>query len=202
MPLRANISPGFVWRIGLVALVCFAMAMWFLFDGLVTYPRQRVRALEHQRLEEEGRPGEWEDFARQRGWSTADPGEPKTEAEIYTQLILAGVLAPPGLWFLVRFLRARKRWIEADETGLRASWGQQLRFDQIVSLNKKQWAKKGIARITYRQDGRKRGFVLDDWKYEADPTVGILREVEARIDPAQIVGGPPEPPPREPPEPP
>ncbi len=195
MPIRANISPGFVWRLGLVALFCFGMAGWFLFDGTITYPRQRVRALEYQRLEEEGRLDEWAELAEQRGWSAANPGEPKTDADILTQLILAGALVPPGLFFLVRFLMARKRWVEADETGLRASWGQQLEYAQIVALNKRQWAKKGIARVVYEHEGRKRRFILDDWKYEADPTLDILREVEARIDPEQIVGGLPEPPP-------
>lgn len=194
MPVRANISPGFVWRLGLVALFCFAMAGWFLFDGMIKYPRQREQALEYQRLEEADRLDEWPEVAEQRGWSTANPGEPKTEAEIWTQIILAGVLLPPGLFFLIRFLAARKRWIEADETGLRASWGQQLGYDQIVALNKRQWARKGIAKVVYEQEGRKRRFLLDDWKYEADPTEEILREVEARIEPDQIVGGHPEPP--------
>ncbi len=194
MPIRANISPGFVWRLGLVALFCFGMAGWFLFDGTITYPRQRQRGLAYERLEEEDRLDEWEEYAEERGWSTDPPGEPKTEAEIYTQLILAAAIVPPALFFLFRFLVARKRWVEADETGLRASWGQQLQYDQIVTLNKKKWAKKGIAKIVYDDGGRKRQFVLDDWKYEADPTEEILREVEARINPEQIVGGMPEPP--------
>lgn len=210
MPLRANISPGFVWRLGLVALFCFGMALWFLFDGTITYPRQRQRILAdpelreraeaYQELEREGRKHEWEDIARQRDWPLQEPALPRTEAEIYTQLILAGVLLPPALFFLVRFLVARKRWIEADEAGIRASWGQELQYDQILALNKKKWAKKGIAKIVYEEGGRKRRFVLDDWKYKAEPTVAILREVEARIDPEQIFGGFPEPPPEEEPE--
>ncbi len=194
MPIRANISPGFTWRLALVAVFCFGMALWFLFDGLVTYPRQRERALEYQRLEEEGRLDEWEGLAQKRGWSTENPGEPKTEADSYGQFIFAGLLVPPGLIFVFRFLRARKRWIEATETGLRASWGQQLDFEQIVGLDKRQWAKKGIAKVIYEEGGRKRRFVLDDWKFEADPTGEILREVEACIAPDQIFGGRPEPP--------
>jgi hypothetical protein len=42
--------------------------------------------------------------------------------------------------------------------------------------------------------------VLDDWKFEADPTRAILLQVESHIDPAQITGGPPEPPPEDEPE--
>ena len=153
MPIRANISPGFTWRLSLVAVFCFGMALWFLFDGLVTYPRQSERALEYQRLEEEGRLDEWEGLAQKRGWSTENPGEPKTEADSYGQFIFAGLLVPPGLIFVFRFLRARKRWVEATETGLRASWGQQLDFEQIVGLDKRQWAKKGIAKVIY-EEGR------------------------------------------------
>lgn len=208
MPIRANISQGFVWRLGLVTLFCFGMALWFLYDGVVAWPRQREqiladpelseRAEVFQKLKKEGREKhDWPSIAQERGWPTNDPELPRTEVEILGQYVLAGMLVPPALFFLFRFLRARKRWVEADEAGLRASWGQQLQFDQIVLLNKKQWAKKGIAKITYEQGGRKRRFILDDWKFEADPTVSILREVEARIAPEQIVGGPPESPPGE-----
>ncbi len=193
MPIRANISPGFVWRLALVAAFCFGMALWFLFDGLVTYPRQRERALEYQRFEKEKRLDEWEEFAQERGWSTENPGEPKTVADSQEQFVFVGLLIPPGLIFLYRFLRARKRWIEVTETGLVASWGQQVEFDQIVALNKKLWAKKGIAKVIYQVDRRDRRFILDDWKFEADPTEDILRQVEARIDPDQIIGGFPEP---------
>ncbi len=194
MPVRANISPGFLWRLALVALFCLFMAGWFLFDGLWTYPRQRERALEYERLEAEERLDEWEGIAQQRGWPTDNPGEPKTEADIVTQLVFVGLLTPPGLFFLFRYLRARKRWVESTDTGLRTSWGQQLDFDQITTLNKRQWDKKGIAKVAYQQDGRTRRLVLDDWKFEADPTTAILREVESRIDAEQIVGGEPEPP--------
>ena len=194
MPIRANISPGFVWRLALVAEFCFGMALWFLFDGLVTYPRQRERALEYQRVGKEDRLDPWGELARQRGWSIENPGEPKTEADSQEQFVFVGLLIPPGLIFLYRFLRARKRWVEANETGLVASWGQKVEFDEIVALNKKQWAKKGIAKVIYQADGRNRRFILDDWKFEAEPTEAILREVEARIDPDQILGGLPEPP--------
>ncbi len=197
MPIRAKISLGFVGRLGLVALFCFGMAGWFLFDGTITYPRQRERALAYEHLKQEERLDQWEELAEERGWSTEPPGEPKTEAEIWTQLILAGVLVPPALFFLVRLFVVRKRWVEADETGLRASWGEQLQYDQIVRLDKKKWAKKGIAKVIYEAGGRRRSFILDDWKYEPDPTEEILCEVESRIDPEQIVGGPPEPPPEE-----
>ena len=169
------------------------MGGWFLFDGLWTYPRQRERALEYQRLKTENRLGEWASLAQERGWPAEDPGKPKTQGDIVGQVAFVMLLAPPGLICLFCFLRARSRWIESTETGLRASWGQQLQFDQITSLNKQQWNKKGIAKVVYREGPRTRRLVLDDWKFESGATKAILREVESHIDAEQIVGGAPEP---------
>jgi len=197
MPIRANIDKRFLSRLGLTGLAFVALALWFFYDGAITYPRQRERALEDQRLKEEDRLDEWGEIAKQRGWSTEDPGKPKEDVDFLIQFIIGGVVSLPGLYFLISYLRARGRWIEADEAGLRASWGQQLEFGQIVSLDKKKWNSKGIAKVNYRQNGRKRRLVLDDWKYEADPTREILLEVESHIDDDQIIGGAPEPLPEE-----
>jgi hypothetical protein len=200
MSIRAKMSREFLWRLAILAAGCLAMGGWFLFDGLWTYPRQRERALEYQRLETEERLDEWERTCAERGWPTADPGEPKTDMEIYAQLVFVALLFPPGFVFLVRFLRARKRWIELTETGLRTSWGQHCEFAQIITLNKRKWHDKGIAKLLYEQNGRRRRLVLDDWKFEAEPTRAMLREVESHINLEQIVGGPPEPPLEEQPE--
>jgi hypothetical protein len=177
----------------LISLACIGISLWFLFDGLVTYPNQRMRALEYQKLNEEERLDEWPELARERGWPTEDPGEPKEEADIYVQRVIAALACIPGVLYAIFYFRARGRWIEVTETGLRSSWRQEFGFDQIVSLDKKLWRSKGIARVNYQQEGRKRRLTLDDWKYDAEPTRSILRTVESHIDPGQIVNGLPEP---------
>jgi len=197
MPVRANIDGQFLWRSALIPLFLLGFALWFLYDGTITYPKQRERALVYQELEEEDRIDEWKEIAKKNGWPTKDPGKPKGDLDIKFQLVLAAVAAVPGLITLFFFLRARGRWIEANETGIRTSWGRQLEFGDIVSLNKKKWKSKGIAKITYGRNGRKSRVVLDDWKYEAEPTRAILREIESHLDLSQIVGGPPEPEPQE-----
>jgi hypothetical protein len=194
MPVTARISPRYLGWLGLIALFCLGFALWFLYDGAIAYPRQRERGLAFEKLEKENRLDEWRQVAKERGWPPDLPEKPKTEAEIYSQLVLAGVVALPGLLCGFFLLRAWGRWIELDETGLRTSWGRQLEFGQISTLDKKKWKSKGIARIAYQQNGRKRRLVLDDWKYDAPSTAAILREVESRLDLSQIVGGPPEPP--------
>ena len=48
------------------------------------------------------------------------------------------------------------------------------------------------ARITYHDGQRSRQFGLDDYKFDRHATDAILFEIEQRIDPALISGGPPE----------
>ncbi len=191
--MKADIDSKFLLRLGLIAFVLLGMALWFLFDGAVTYPRQRERALKYEELEKKDRLSEWPEIAGQRGWSLKDPGEPKSEADFSVQFVMATLAALPGLLYLFFYIRARGRWIEVNETELRTSWGQQLEFSQIVALDKKKWESKGIAKVIYQRNGRKGRLVLDDWKFDTEPTRAILREIEANIDASQIVNGAPEP---------
>ena len=108
------------------------------------------------------------------------------------QYVMAAVTGAIGLWLLWGVWRARGRWIESSDAGLTSSWGQSLDFDKIVSLDKRKWRNKGIAKITYDDGRRNRRFVLDDYKFDRATTGEILREVEAKIDPDMITGGPPE----------
>ena len=194
MLLTAKISKRYLQWLGMVAVFCLGIALWFLFDGAITYPKQRVRAYKYEELKKADRLDEWETIAADRGWPSKDPGEPKDSV---AQFVLAALVGSPGLWCLCSLLRFRRRWIELNETGLRTSWGRQLEFGQIITLNKKKWKSKGIARIRYQRGGRRKRLVLDDWKYNSDETRAILREIEARIDVQQIVGGAPEPSPQE-----
>jgi len=198
MPLTAKISFNFLWRLGLIAIICLGGCLYCLYDGAIGYPNQRQRALEYRKIEESGlkkseRLRKWEEIATKHGWPLDDPGEPKNEIAITWQFIMAGCVAVPGLLYLYLFLRSWRRWIELDEVGLRTSWGQRLEFGQIVALDKKKWKTKGIAVIRYEQDGRPRRLALDDWKYDVKATKAILCEVESRIGVDRIGGGPPEP---------
>jgi hypothetical protein len=148
-----------------------------------------------QELLKENRLSEWDAIARDRGWPTSDPGEPKSDAEIMMQYVFAGLFALAGLWLLWGVWRARGSWIESTPSGITSSWGRSVDYDDIVSLDKRKWRSKGIAKVTYRDQGRRRRFIVDDYKFDRQATGQILRELEARIDPTMITGGPPEEPP-------
>ncbi len=208
MNLRTDINPRYLMRMGLVGLVCLGAGLWFLYDGLVTYPAQKEHAEAYVEFEKENPDlgqkqlfDQWKEFAAERGWPAGGAGKqmtpygpPKKEYDINGQFYFSGLAGMIGLFFLGKFLLHRGRWIEADDNGLRSSEKRELKYDQITALNKKKWQSKGIAKVLYEVDGRKNKIVLDDCNYQRDTTNAILRHLETAIGPDKIINGKPEPP--------
>ena len=202
MTLRANISPNYLMRLGLVGLFCLAGSLWFLYDGLVTYPNQRVRAEEFQKFEEEyahldelDRLNKWnEEVATPRDWPTGDPGEPKKDYDINEQFFYSGAAGLAALGFLSRLAYMFGRWIECDDTHLRDKAGHETNYNDITELNKKKWQSKGIAFVNYKANGGPGRIRIDDFYFDRETTRQILRKVEANIDHSLITNGKPEPP--------
>ncbi len=206
MTVRANISRNYLMRLGLVGLFCAAGGSWFLYDGLVTYPNQQIRAVEYQKFTEENaemdeldRLNKWNVMAEEKGWPTGNPGEPFKEFDVNEQFYYAGAAGLAALGFLSRFAYMLGRWIEGDDTSLRDKAGHETNYADITELNKKKWQSKGIAFVAYKKnDGKKDGGTdrirLDDFYFDRAATRQILRTVEANIDPALITNGKPEPP--------
>jgi len=185
MSVRAPISKGYIWRPGLIGLAALAAGGWFLYDGAVKYPRQQQMWQAHNQITREhvDDPIEaakaWEDLAAANGWSSKKPVE-KTDTDIMTQKIIAGITVPVGLYFCVVFLTSRSKWVEADEQGLATSSGQRSAYESIISVDKSRWQSKGIAVVHTKDNGQAGRIVLDDWKYEREPTKRILEAVEER----------------------
>jgi len=212
MPITAKIRMGYVGRLALIALVCIGMSLWFLYDGAIGWPKKRARALKFLEIKEEVHEkyadvedavkreeliqkewmDTWYDYAEEHGFKAMNPGPPKSLQEIRMQFAFAGVAAAPGIVFAVFLVLSLRRWVKMDEDGVSSSGGQQVAFDDIATLDKTRWKKKGIAHITYEKDGEQQRLLLDDWKFETKAIETILREVESRIQIEQVVGGPPE----------
>lgn len=206
MAIRATASKNYLMRLGLVGLFCLAGALWFSYDGFVTYPARRARGLEyvkfveeHQDMEELERVEAWKKYATGKGWSAdipldEDTGEPIKQYKINGQFIYAGVAGLAALGFLSRLGYMLGRWVESDDEGLRNKAGQQAKFADITQIDKKRWQSKGIAFVHYQTGGGAGRIRLDDFYYDRTPTKAILRQVEAHIDPDKIANGKPEPP--------
>jgi len=207
MTIKAKSSRHYLIRMGIIALAGVGFALYCLYDGAIGYPNQRIRALKYQEVQKEKdaegslkplseRKSQWKEVAAKNGW---DPNEKnlkkaKTEADCIVQFWMAGLTGLLGLLFGVRVLLASRRWIAADETGLSTNGGLQVPYDQIITFSKKLWRTKGIARVRYWQDGRQKRLTLDDYKYDRAATESIVRRIESKITPEQIVDGKPEPP--------
>lgn len=200
MPIRAENDPRFSRRFFFMGIIAIGFSVYCLYDGIVGYPGRRDRGFaefkaENQKIQA-ANAAEFEaqaDKKDREAWAHfAHDSDVPTGPDIVTQFVMAAIAGVAGLMLLSIPLRARGRWIEMDESGLRSSWGQSFEFEQVESLNKRKWRDKGIAKVTYRDGARKRRFVLDDLKFQRDPTDAILLALEQRIGLEKITGGPPE----------
>jgi hypothetical protein len=51
----------------------------------------------------------------------------------------------------------------------------------VTGVGKKRWESKGIAVVRYALDGRKGEFIVDDYKFDTEPTRKILGEIEEKL---------------------
>jgi len=184
MQVRAKISKGYRARLGILSAVLVFMGAYFLYDWKIGYPKQREIALTYEDIfaTEDNPQQAWVEIATENGWSTEAPGKPKTQSDINTQLycgIACALIAAP---FVLGFLRAGGRWVQVDENGLSASGGRQAAWSQIDRVDNRKWKSKGIAWVYFKdRQGDEDRILLDDWKFEVEPTRQIYAQVEAHM---------------------
>lgn len=205
MTIRADVSMGFYTRFLFIGAAVLGFGLWSLYDGFVGFPNQIIRAEKYHEIaqeiekrqeagdEEANFASEWVKYAESQDWPKESPGEPQTQVYVSYNKVMAALCIPLGSWLMYSVFAARGRWIEADDSQLRSSWGQELSFDQISRLEKSKWRNKGIAKIFYDKDGQPGKFVVDDFKFKRQETDAILRNIESHIDHSIITGGPLEP---------
>lgn len=187
MAVRAKISKGYIWRPGVIGAMMLGFCGWFLYDGMVAYPfQQKIWNAYNQVVQENpGDPVEqaqvWSQYAASKGWPTETPKKKIEDKDILTQKVIAVITAPVGLYFLTVFFLTRGRWVEADERAVTTSSGQRTDYGSIKSLDTSRWPRKGIAVVHYESDGQSRRIVLDDWKFEREPTKRIFEAIEERM---------------------
>ena len=189
MQITARMSKTYMWRLALFAGIFLAYACWSAYDGFVAYPeinRKAVHFEDYKKKHADWRET-WPTYAKANGYPE-DPDPAKGAFSMYAQYVQLGITLPIGLAALVAYLRGFKRYVAADEKGLVTDGGQRAEFVNITNLNKDRWKTKGIAVVTYQAEGIDRKLVLDDWKYDRDPTMQLLRQVESHLRDDQITG--------------
>jgi hypothetical protein len=181
MPAEARISPIWKKQKLFVALFMIAIGGWFFWDGFVGYPRSNERWEAHQRHLVEGRLADWPDYAKSRGWVPTPPHKLFKKSDIIGQYVFGGIGTLLGIIVLIYWATQKNQFVRTDENAVYTPRGTTVPFPAITGLGKKRWDAKGIAVVRYELDGRKGQFLLDDYKFDTEPTRKILDEIEAKL---------------------
>ena len=177
-PIRTTISGGWLWRPIVIGLALLVWTGLCIKDGFFTYPADNAahaELVEFQDANPDWRT-EWAAYAAERGLPT-EPNdiEPHAEWNIATQYIMAVICLPLGLFALYHGLSHVGRYVEADAEGVRDKRGRGGRWGDLAEIDDSRWDRKGISKLSfspgYRGDTDR--VVLDDWKFDRDPTKAI-----------------------------
>ena len=189
--VKAKISTGYRVRLILITLMMLGFGAYCVYDWQIGYPLKQEQYLEFKEIEKNhpnDYPQVWEAYAAERGWPTSSSGiQEKTDTDILTQLIMALICVPLGLFFLFKLIKENMRWVAMDDSGISGSGGHRVAWDAIQSLDETRWATKGIAWLHYRDaNGSERKVLLDDFKSEREPIKLIVTKVQSLLNPAPV----------------
>jgi hypothetical protein len=200
MSLRAGTDSKFLLKYLMIGLGCLAFGLWAIYDGFVAFPQQlpMVQAWAEIKsntdLNDAEQDKQYKELAAEKNWPSKHPS--KTPAELHQtivwQYVFIAIGVGIGLPCLFWYLKNRGTWVEASETGIRSSWGQELSFDSVTRFDKKKWEKKGIGIIHYDTNAGPKKFVVDDLKYSRKVMDEIVDLLESKIPREMIINGIPE----------
>ncbi len=181
MPAEAHVTPVWKKQKLFISVFLFAVAGWFLWDGKVNWPRSNERWLAQDELQKSGRDAEWPALAASRGWTTEKPHKLYKSADLSMQFACSGLCTVLGVIALAYWLAQKGRMLKSDADAVYSPTGTRVPFSAITGLGKRKWEDKGLATVLYDIEGRKGKFVLDDYKFDRDPTHQIVTEIEEKL---------------------
>jgi len=73
---------------------------------------------------------------------------------------------------------------------LASKGGGEIELKDITKIDKTRWEKKGITKVSATgADGKERTMIIDDLKFEREPTDQIMAEIERVAGVDKIIGG-------------
>ncbi len=181
MPAEAHISTTWKRQKLLVSLFVIAFGAYFFFDGFINWPKSNVRFLKHKEFVDAQNEIAWEKYAADQGWTAEVPHKFYERKDIVGQYVFGTLLVSLGGIVLIYWATQIKRTVRTDEEFVYTAAGTRVPFSAIVGVGKKQWDTKGIARVRYEMDGRRGQFVVDDYKFDTEPSRTILSEIEEKL---------------------
>lgn len=187
--VTAVISKEWKQRNLIMAVALGGLGCWFLYDGLVAYPKNNVKAEIYLPLRDKlGKDtpeleAAWAEIRKERNWNDKTPKKIYDKGDLQTQIVLGilTLLASAGVLFY--FYRSLPTTTRLENGVIILPDGRRIELTKIRALSKKRWDNKGIADLAYESSpGKTTRFVLDDYKYIGAAT--ILDEVEKMLSPA------------------
>lgn len=194
----AKPARGYLIRIALIAVLVTGFSAYFLYDGYIAYPRNTEIFNAYEQYKEnypQNFSAAWRqdiadpnsDVYGMPSDQSGHPGKLHSEKDIFTQKLLGFGLAPIGLFMIYYFLVFLNRSVRVDGNQIKAYGGVNITFDDITTIDRTRWAKKGIAIVHYKKDGKAGKLTLDDWKFDRNPTKLIMAAIEANVDESKFV---------------
>lgn len=192
MDLKATLASSYRNRLILIALAAMLYAAWCMYDALIGYPNKQEarRAFEQVREQypDTYRNVQWPQLAEDNGWDgTVEPDEIDAW-NIATQWIQFGIVFPIGAYCLFSLAMWQRRYVGADESRLYSHKLDGVTFDKITRIDAARWENKGIAVIYYDAGQGEQSLVLDDWKYQREPTDAIFDRLRENVGDDKITG--------------
>jgi len=173
-------------RMLIVILATAGLGGWFLFDGLIAYPKSNERSAAYSQLQEkhgEDTPAfeeAWRAAAKENGWVEKKPKPIYEPGEIQTQILLATLTWLGTAACLFNFLRSLPTTTRLDGEILTLPDGRKIDIGTIRAVSKRRWESKSIADLIYEPaPGKPKRFVLDDYKYIG--VAKILEQIECTM---------------------
>lgn len=193
--LRADADSFFKYKYLVIGVLATGYGLYCLYDAVIKYPAMWPRSDAYSQMREmvpdDGAfQRQWVAMASEKGWPEKAPytTEQLTTNTIYSYF-MGGLFTLVGIPALLTGLKCLGQWIEADEKSLVNAKGQRVEFDQIKSIDKSRWEKKGIAKLIYEEGGTEKSFVVDDLKFDREVADQIMNRVESAVGADKIVGG-------------
>lgn len=191
MNVHARISKEWRRRMVMMALMLNGSGLWFLYDGYIAWPAEEQRyrqlvTLTAGTLATDEKPTDknpevvriWKSHAAANNLPEKLPKH-RSGGDLAGQRVIGGIFMAFGLSFVGWVLLQHRKSVRADGDLITGADGETVHFDDIVEIDRRKWANKGIAYAIYEKDGKRRRLCLDDHKFIG--TEAIILEAERRL---------------------
>lgn len=162
-----------------IVALCIGMGGWFLYDGLVGYPKKNARIKEVKTLRDSAAD------EMERGKYSAELtrlGEPHPEGDLKNQKLIGGILPIVGLGLLGYWLHKSRGEYRLENNVLSVPGHPPVPISAIQSVDTSKWDTKGIARIEYKTSSGDEGSItLDDFVYDRKPIDDMYEVIVAGL---------------------